>query len=75
MSLIPEISNPFLGAFAGGLLCGLAVCTASCLPYIASYIAGIGAGFRKSVGVTLVFNSGRTRAEMARRREGKSGFS
>ncbi len=59
MSLIPEISNPFLGAFAGGLLYGMVVCTASCLPYIASYIAGIGAGFKKSVGVTLVFNSGR----------------
>lgn len=59
MSLIPEISNPYLGAFAGGLLYGLAVCTASCLPYVASYIAGIGAGFRKSVAVTLIFNSGR----------------
>jgi thiol:disulfide interchange protein DsbD len=59
MSLIPEISNPYLGAFVGGLLYGLAVCTASCLPYVASYIAGIGAGFRKSVAVTLIFNSGR----------------
>jgi cytochrome c-type biogenesis protein len=59
MSLIPEITNPFLGAFAGGLLYGLAVCTASCLPYIASYIAGIGAGFRKGIGVTLVFSLGR----------------
>jgi cytochrome c-type biogenesis protein len=59
MSLIPEISNPYLGAFAGGLLYGMVVCTASCLPYIASYIAGIGAGFRKSVGITLIFNSGR----------------
>jgi cytochrome c-type biogenesis protein len=59
VSLIPEISNPYLGAFAGGLLYGLAVCTASCLPYIASYIAGIGAGFRKGIVVTLVFNSGR----------------
>jgi thiol:disulfide interchange protein DsbD len=59
MSLIPEVSNPFLAAFAGGLLYGLAVCTASCLPYIASYIAGVGAGFRKSVGLTMIFNSGR----------------
>lgn len=59
LSLIPQDSNPFLGAFAGGLLYGLAVCTASCLPYLASYIAGIGAGFRKSVGITVVFNSGR----------------
>ena len=59
MSLIPELSNPYLGAFAGGLLYGVAVCTASCLPYIASYVAGIGAGFRKGVGVTMVFSSGR----------------
>ena len=62
MSLIPTISNPFLGAFAGGLLYGLAVCTAACLPYIASYIAGIGAGFRKGLAVTLFFNSGRIAA-------------
>lgn len=59
MSLIPEISNPYLGAFIGGLLYGLIVCTASCMPYIAGYIAGIGAGFQKGVGVTLIFNSGR----------------
>ena len=59
MSLIPEISNPYLGAFVGGLLYGMVVCTASCLPYLASYIAGIGSGFRKSVGITLIFNSGR----------------
>ncbi len=59
MSLIPEVSNPFLAAFAGGLLYGLAVCTASCLPYIASYIAGVGAGFRKSLAITMIFNSGR----------------
>ena len=59
MSLIPEITNPYLGAFAGGLLYGLAVCTASCLPVVTSYIAGIGAGFSKGVKVTLIFNSGR----------------
>ncbi len=59
MSLIPEISNPYIGAFAGGVLYGMVVCTASCLPYLAGYIAGVGAGFRKGVGITLVFNSGR----------------
>jgi len=59
MSLIPEIANPFVAAFAGGLLYGLAVCTASCLPYIASYIAGVGAGFRRSVAITMIFNGGR----------------
>jgi cytochrome c-type biogenesis protein len=35
------------------------VCTASCLPYITSYIAGTGAGFSKGVKITLIFNSGR----------------
>jgi len=59
MSLIPQLSNPYIGAFAGGLLYGLAVCTASCLPYIASYIASMGAGFRKGFGLTLIFSSGR----------------
>ncbi len=59
MSLIPEISNPYLGSFAIGLIYGLGVCTASCLPVLAGYIAGIGAGFRKGIRVTLMFNSGR----------------
>ena len=59
MSLIPEISNPYLGSFAIGLIYGLGVCTASCLPIVAGYIAGIGAGFSKGVKVTLIFNSGR----------------
>ena len=59
MSLIPEITNPYLGAFTGGLLYGLAVCTASCLPVVAGYIAGVGSGFKKSVKITAIFNSGR----------------
>jgi uncharacterized protein len=62
MSLIPEISNPYLGAFTGGLLYGLVVCTASCLPIVTSYIAGVGADFRKGVKITLIFNSGRVLA-------------
>ncbi len=62
MSLIPEITNPYLGAFAGGLLYGLAVCTASCLPVLAGYIAGVGSGFKKSVKITAIFNSGRVLA-------------
>lgn len=59
MSLIPEISNPYIGAFAGGLLYGLAVCTSACLPVVASYIAGVSAGFWKGLKVTFIFNSGR----------------
>jgi cytochrome c-type biogenesis protein len=56
---LPEISNPYLGAFTIGLFYGLVVCTASCLPYVTSYIAGIGANFSKGVKVTLIFNAGR----------------
>ena len=37
-------------------------CTSTCLPYIASYIAGIGADFRKGVIVTLIYNMGRVTA-------------
>ena len=59
MSLIPEISNPYLGSFAIGLIYGVGVCTASCLPILAGYIAGVGAGFRRGFKVTLIFNSGR----------------
>jgi cytochrome c-type biogenesis protein len=62
MSLIPEISNPYLGSFAIGLAYGLGVCTASCLPYLSSYIAGVGAGFNRGVKITLFFNSGRVLA-------------
>jgi thiol:disulfide interchange protein DsbD len=59
MSLIPELSSPYLTAFVTGLLYGLVACTSTCLPYLASYIAGIGTGFKKSVIVTLTFNIGR----------------
>jgi hypothetical protein len=47
MSLVPGVPNPYLAAFVGGLFYGLAFCTSACLPFIASYIAGIGAGFRR----------------------------
>lgn len=62
MSLLPEIANPYVAALAGGFLYGLVFCTSTCLPYIASYIAGINAGFRKGVAVTLTFNLGRLTA-------------
>jgi sulfite exporter TauE/SafE len=62
MSLIPEISNPFIGAFAAGLVYGLAFCTAWCLPFVASYIAGVGAGFSRGVKLTMIFSVGRIAA-------------
>jgi thiol:disulfide interchange protein DsbD len=62
MSWLPEVANPYVAALGGGFLYGLAFCTATCLPYVASYIAGINAGFRKGVAVTAIFNLGRITA-------------
>jgi sulfite exporter TauE/SafE len=62
MTLLPEIPNPYLASFALGLLYGSTFCTSACLPYVTSYIAGIGAGFRKGVIVTSIYNSGRVTA-------------
>jgi sulfite exporter TauE/SafE len=59
MSLLPAIANPYLSAFVGGLVFGLAYCTASCLPVVAGYIAGVGSGFKQSVKITAIFNGGR----------------
>ena len=62
MSWLPEIADPYVAALAGGFVYGLFFCTSTCLPFIASYIAGINADFRRGVGVTLIFNSGRITA-------------
>jgi len=62
MSLLPEITNPYVGAFAIGLLYGTVFCTSTCLPYIASYVAGIGADFRKGIIAALIYNIGRVTA-------------
>lgn len=62
MSLLPEIANPYIAALAGGFVYGLFFCTSTCLPFIASYVAGINADFRRGIGVTLIFNSGRITA-------------
>jgi sulfite exporter TauE/SafE len=62
MSLLPEIANPYVAALAGGFLYGLVFCTSTCLPYVASYIAGINAGFRRGMTVTMIFNAGRITA-------------
>jgi cytochrome c-type biogenesis protein len=62
MSLVPGIPNPYLEALVVGLLYGTVFCTSSCLPYLASYIAGIGADFRKGVTTTVIYNVGRVTA-------------
>jgi sulfite exporter TauE/SafE len=59
MYVFDQISNPYLASLVLGLLYGLTACTAACLPYLASYIAGIGAGFREGVIVTTFYNTGR----------------
>jgi thiol:disulfide interchange protein DsbD len=59
MSVVPQLSNPYLTSLVWGLLYGLVACTSTCLPYIASYIAGTGAGFKKGVLATVTFNFGR----------------
>lgn len=62
MTILEQISNPYLASLALGLLYGLTFCTSVCLPYLASYIAGIKAGFYRGIKVTAVYNSGRVTA-------------
>jgi len=59
MTVLEQISNPYLASLVLGLLYGLTFCASACLPYIVSYIAGIGAGFKKGVIVTTIYNAGR----------------
>ncbi|MCW4017038.1 MAG: sulfite exporter TauE/SafE family protein [Candidatus Bathyarchaeota archaeon] len=59
MTVLEQISNPYLASLVLGLLYGLTFCTSACLPYIVSYIAGIGAGFKKGLAVTTIYNAGR----------------
>jgi sulfite exporter TauE/SafE len=62
MTVLEQISNPYLASFILGLIYGLTFCTTACLPYLVSYIAGIKAGFRKGMIVTTIYNSGRITA-------------
>jgi len=57
--LLPEIADPYLASLTLGVIYGLTTCTAACLPYLASYIAGVGAGFRRGFTIALTFSSGR----------------
>ena len=59
MTVLEQISNPYLASLVLGLLYGLTFCASACLPYLVSYIAGIGAGFKTSIKITAVYNSGR----------------
>jgi sulfite exporter TauE/SafE len=62
MTLLEQISNPYLASLVLGVFYGFTFCTSICFPYISSYIAGISAGFRKGVKVTAIYNSGRITA-------------
>ncbi len=62
MTVLQQISNPYFASLVLGLLYGLIFCTSVCLPYVISYIVGIGAGFRKGITVTSIYNSGRIAA-------------
>jgi sulfite exporter TauE/SafE len=62
MSLLPEIANPYFASLVIGFTNGLFFCTSTCLPYVAGYIAGVNADFRRGVGLTMIFNSGRVAA-------------
>jgi sulfite exporter TauE/SafE len=62
ISALQQISDPYVSAILLGLFYGLTFCTSVCLPYVVSYIAGIGAGFKKGVVVTTIYNSGRIAA-------------
>jgi len=62
MALPAEIANSYLATFTLGLIYGSTLCTSECLPYVTSYIAGIGADFRKGVTATFIYNSGRVTA-------------
>lgn len=57
-----DLSNGYAASLFIGLSYGLTFCSSACLPYITSYIASIGAGFRKGVFATAIYNSGRVTA-------------
>lgn len=57
MTVLQQISKPYIASLILGLLHGLTFCTSACLPYVTSYSAGVGAGFRKGVIVTSIYKS------------------
>ncbi len=59
MTVIEQISNPYLASLVLGIVYGLTFCASACLPYIVSYIAGTGAGFKKGIEITVIYSTGR----------------
>ena len=62
MSLMLGIRNPYFAAFVGSLFYSLAFCASSSLLSLTSYIASIGAAFRKGIIMMLTYNLGRITA-------------
>jgi hypothetical protein len=57
MTVLQQISNPYLASLILGLLYGLTFCTSVCLLYVISCSAGIGARFRRGAIVTSIYRS------------------
>ncbi|MBC7130802.1 sulfite exporter TauE/SafE family protein [Candidatus Bathyarchaeota archaeon] len=57
--LFGDISNAYMAALLLGVSYGFTFCTSTCLPYITSYIASVGAGFRRGALITAIYNLGR----------------
>lgn len=65
MTPIQQIFDPYLSSLTLGILYGLTFCSSSCLPHIVSYIAGVGAGFRRGVISASIYSWGRITAYAA----------
>ena len=61
-NLIQQSSDPLFLSFVTGLIYGFTSCSLLCVPYIVTYVSGVGKGFRGSTIVTLDFSLGRIAA-------------
>jgi sulfite exporter TauE/SafE len=59
MNVLEQISNHYLASLVLGLLYWLTICALVCIPYLVSYIAGVGSGFKTGIKITAFYNSGR----------------
>ena len=59
MTLLQQISNPYIASLTFWLLYGLTFCASSFLPYIKNYVVGIGMGFKKRVVIKSIYKSER----------------
>jgi hypothetical protein len=57
MTVLEQISNPYVASLSLCLLYGLTFCASAYLPYIISYIAGVGGVNLVVMGLGVLFNS------------------